>query len=104
MQFLADAKRDIAEMIRFSEPAGVLEIRARMFATLTAFDPFFVMTFDARDRLRRKWKVFELVFWEQLVFAVIGQKHSFRADKQNATAPLRNFFPVPNLGLGITLV
>ncbi len=42
-QFLASAIGDIAQMIRFGQPAGILKITGRWIACFTSVNPFGMM-------------------------------------------------------------
>src|ERR1041384_7581637 len=64
-QLLAGAISHIAEVIRFRQPAGILEVRAARFARAAGGQPFFVMAGDAWDRRRGALEADEIFFRQQ---------------------------------------
>ena len=67
----ADSIGDVAEMIGFGQPAGVLEVAGGRSAGLARLDPFGMVTDRCGNERIGTFEVGELLFGEQDVLAVI---------------------------------
>src|SRR5262245_30009024 len=90
LEFLTRPERDVAEVIRFGQPARVFEVASSGRAGLTGVNPLGVMAERLRDERFGPFEVRELGFRQQSVFAVIGKQHALVADEQNSAFPLRD--------------
>src|SRR5215475_13388251 len=88
LELLTRPERDVAEVIRFGQPARVFEVASSGRAGLTGVNPLGVMAERLRDELFGPFEVRELGFRQQSVFAVIGKQHALVADEQNSAFPV----------------
>src|SRR3954466_5085267 len=102
--FSTDSVGNVPEVICFGERAAVIEMAGGGSAGFAGIDPFFMMADAVRDGWLRRFEFFELLFRQQNVLAVIGQKHSLAADEEGAAIPLRNQTAMPKLGLVFALI
>src|SRR6188472_3875312 len=82
LNLLADAIGDVAEVVRLRQPAGVLEVAGGRLAGFAGVDPLGMMPLRRWNKRLGAFEVFELVFGEQQMLAVIGEEHSLVADEE----------------------
>src|SRR5262245_64405741 len=75
-ELLTRPERDVAEVVRFGQPARVFEVASSGRAGLTGVNPLGVMAERLRDERFGPFEVRELGFRQQSVFAVIGKHHA----------------------------
>src|SRR5262245_14074358 len=104
LESLSYAVRNVAQVIRFSKPAGILKITSRRLSSLARVYPLRMVSNRVGNRLSWTLEPFKLFLGEEHMLTVIGQQHSFVSDKQNARLPLWDTAIFPDWRLVHTLV
>ena len=97
LQFFTCTKCDIAKVVGFGKPAGILEVAGCWSSHFASLNPLSMMSNGVGNERLWPLKVFEVFGREQEVLVVIRNQHSFIPNEKRATAPLWNFSFLPEL-------
>jgi len=79
--FFARTEGNISEVVCLGKRTAVAEMASGGSARFARIQPFLVVAHGVRNGLGRTHKVDKLVFGQQQVLAVIGEKHAFVANE-----------------------